>query len=351
MSSGPSTPSARDLSARVGELIRGRVGTRADAAARSRALERGSTVAPHQIGIAFDIWQARDSEFEHPFFGSVLTGIKERAWAHGADLSLLRPFPHRPGAAPGPLPDDPEWYVRRCRSYGLAGLITFSVLAGLPEVQGVVSASIPCVAIDDYLFGARASHVASDNVDGACQAVAHLLSLGRRRVATLTGYSGFGVASDRRRGWEIEHERIGLRIPEELVVDCDWIGERAYEATSRLLRLADPPDAIFAQSDLMAVGALRAVIEAGLRVPEDVALVGFDDSKLVATTDPPLTSVRQDGVGLGIAAAEVLFQMIEEPDEAVSVAVVPVELVVRGSTVKGWNESSACPPESPQYVA
>ncbi|MGZ4398134.1 MAG: substrate-binding domain-containing protein [Gaiellaceae bacterium] len=328
-------PLGRDISSRVEELIRRRAGTRADAVARSSALEgERHAVSPCQIGITFDIWS--DLEFEHPFLGLALAGTKERAWAHGADLTLLRPFPRNHGGAHDgqpAVPEDPEWYVRRCRALGLDGIIIFGLPTVWSEVSGLVSSGIPCVAIDDYLLGARASSVSSDNVGGARQAVGHLLSLGRRRIGTLTGALNVGAASDRQRGWQIELESAGLHAHEELSVDCDWLEDRAYEGTRRLLELPEPVDAVFAQSDLMAVGALRAINAAGLRVPGDVAVVGFDDSPLAEMTRPPLTSVRQDPLGLGIAAAEVLFHIIDAPEEPVPVAVVSVELVVRGSTV------------------
>jgi LacI family transcriptional regulator len=321
----------RDLSRRVEQLIQRRVGTRTDASVRASVHEqhRGQGM-PSQIGLAFDVW--RESEFEHPIWGPVITGIKERAWAHGADLALLRPFPRLPGGEAAARQDS-DWYVRRCRSSRLAGVITFSTVALWPEIQGLVAAEIPCVAIDDYLIGARASHVSSDNVGGARQAVAHLLALGRRRIATLTGDTASGPGSDRLRGWQIEQEYAGLGAARELVADCEWLEERAHAETLRLLALPEPPDAIFAQSDGMAAGAMHAIAETGRRVPEDVAVVGFDDSELARLASPQLTSVRQDAVGLGIAAAEVLFHIIDRPDEPPPVAVVPVELVVRQSTV------------------
>jgi LacI family transcriptional regulator len=324
---GSSSGPARRADGPTGPRLRG---VRADAAARARALEQEPAATPYQIGIVFDVW--RDLEFEHPFFGPALTGAKERAWAHGADLVLLQPFPRRPVSSEPLIPENADWYVQRVRAFGLAGVITFGTVAFWPEIQGLVAAEIPCVAIDDYLLGVRASHVSSDNVDGGRQAVAHLLSVGRRRIGILTGSAQSAVSGDRRRGWETELERAGLHADAELCVECGWLEERARDGMRRLLSLPEPVDAVFAQSDDMAVGAMRAIAEAGLRVPEDVAVVGFDDSQLAEMTDPPLTSVRQDPVGLGLAAAEVLLQMVEHPDEPVAVAVVPVELIVRAST-------------------
>jgi LacI family transcriptional regulator len=100
-----------------------------------------------------------------------------------------------------------------------------------------------------------------------------------------------------------------------------------------LLELPEPPTAVFAASDLMAAGAAGVVSRAGLRVPQDVAVVGFDDIFLAALTEPPLTTLRQDKLGLGAAAGEALVALMEEDGDAQAAATLPVELVVRGSTI------------------
>ena len=101
---------------------------------------------------------------------------------------------------------------------------------------------------------------------------------------------------------------------------------------TRLLALPEPPTAVFAASDLMAVGALGTATRAGLRVPEDIAIVGFDDILLAGLTQPALTTLRQDKQGLGAAAGEALMALMEEDGDAPAAITLPVELVVRGST-------------------
>jgi LacI family transcriptional regulator len=100
----------------------------------------------------------------------------------------------------------------------------------------------------------------------------------------------------------------------------------------QLLELNDRPTAVFAASDLMAVGAVRAAQGAGLRIPNDLAVVGFDDIQLAALVDPPLTTIRQDSVGIGVAAGRALVEQIENPDVTPPVLTLPVELVVRESS-------------------
>ena len=120
--------------------------------------------------------------------------------------------------------------------------------------------------------------------------------------------------------------------PEEYVVEGDFYGPSGYAAARRLLSLPEPPTAIFAASDLMALGVLQAARERRLRVPHDLAVVGYDDVALAAAADPPLTTVRQDKRGLGVAAGRAVVALIESPGSAAPAIRLPVDLVVRGST-------------------
>ena len=119
---------------------------------------------------------------------------------------------------------------------------------------------------------------------------------------------------------------------DEYVIEGDFYDESGYRTTRQLLELAEPPTAVFAASDLMAAGALRAANELGVRVPEDLAIVGFDDITVAALIQPPLTTVRQDMHAIGEAAAEGLGRMIDDPDAAPVQQLVPTQLVVRSSS-------------------
>ena len=112
----------------------------------------------------------------------------------------------------------------------------------------------------------------------------------------------------------------------------DFYAESGRDATERLLALAEPPTAIFAASDLMAIGAVRAAAEVGLRVPEDLSVVGFDDIQLSPHVNPPLTTMRQDKLGLGGAAGDALIARVAGAADRPALQTLPVELVVRGST-------------------
>jgi DNA-binding LacI/PurR family transcriptional regulator len=155
-----------------------------------------------------------------------------------------------------------------------------------------------------------------------------LAARGRRRIATITGPPDMTATVDRTAGFEAGLAARGLAAHACVVGDFSLVGGRT--AMAELLARDAAPDAVFAQNDLMALGALQAIAEAGLRVSEDVALVGFDDSPLSAVARPPLTTVRQPVVRMGTALAEHLLAGIERGGPVES-SVLPTELVLRAT--------------------
>ena len=172
--------------------------------------------------------------------------------------------------------------------------------------------------------------VDADNEGGAQQAVAHLLASGRRTVATIAGPPDMAPGVDRRAGWAKALVAGDLEPYDDLVVATEFTRDAGVIAARELLSRHPGLDAIFAASDLQAVGALDALRQAGRRVPDDVAVVGFDDSDLARSADPPLTTVRQPLDELGTAMAELLLAQLDDADEPHGV-VLATRLVVRQS--------------------
>jgi LacI family transcriptional regulator len=237
-------------------------------------------------------------------------------------------FAHeQPGSGRGP-----HAYARRARHHGVDGVVVLAVDdAEEPELQKLIGSGTPVVAVDLALNGERASYVASDNLGGARLAVRHLHTLGHRRIATIVGLAHTKPAADRLLGYRAELQELGLTPTPDYEAAGDFYLESGEAATRKLLALPEPPTAVFAASDLMAVGAIRAIEEAGLRCPGDIAVVGFDDIQLAEHVSPALTTIRQDKRALGAAAARSLVQLIDETETALHVSVLPVELVVRDS--------------------
>jgi len=184
-----------------------------------------------------------------------------------------------------------------------------------------------------YVAPQPTTYVISDNVDGAARAVRYFHSIGHRRIATITGLLDKRPGADRLRGYRQALQACGLAYRDEYVAYGDFYVESGRRAMADLLSLDEPPTAVFAASDMMALGAIRAVGDAGLNVPADVSVIGFDDIQLADHMNPPLTTVRQDKAGLGVAAGTALVRLIDgKPDDVTQSTVLPVELVRRGST-------------------
>jgi LacI family transcriptional regulator len=185
--------------------------------------------------------------------------------------------------------------------------------------------------VDIDVVGDHTSYVASDNIGGARLAVRHLHSLGHTRIATIAGPSTTKPGADRTLGYRAEMAELGLTVLPGYEVEGDFYPESAERAMKVMLALREPPTAVFAAADMMAVGAIRAVRAVGRAVPGDVAVVGFDDIRVAELLSPPLTTIRQNMVGIGLAAGRALVEQIEDPDATPPVLTLPVELVVRAS--------------------
>jgi LacI family transcriptional regulator len=160
-------------------------------------------------------------------------------------------------------------------------------------------------------------------------AVEHLIRYGRRRIATITGPLTMSAGQDRLAGYRSALRDAGIRPDEQMITEGDFTQSGGYIAAQKLL--PKQPDAIFVASDLMATGALRALREAGQRVPDDTAIVGFDDTQIAAYSDPPLTTIRQPVFQLGTVAAETLLHLIENNSNGPLRTILPTELVIRSS--------------------
>jgi LacI family transcriptional regulator len=252
-----------------------------------------------------------------PYFGVLLSGIASAADSRDRYVLLSLSdvdFKHR---------------VDELAQQGAVdGVIFSSSEEDEPLTRAFLNSGTPFVSVGRNRDG-RVSYVDIDNRAAARQITAHLLRLGRRRVATITGALVATAAQDRLEGYRDALEAFGLPIREELIVEGDFTETGGRIGMRNLLECQ--PDAVFAASDRMAAGALNEIRANGLRVPEDVAVVGFDDIPLAAEMNPPLTTIRQSVKRLGETALEVLLDLIDVPAGPPRRVVVPTELVVRAS--------------------
>jgi LacI family transcriptional regulator len=228
---------------------------------------------------------------------------------------------------------EPEYERRMIRQIMYSGLvdavIVSSMLMNDSLVQALGDGDLPFMLVGRHPTDAHANYVDADNLGGARDAVTHLLRMGRTCVATITGPQNMIAGADRLAGYLAALRDRAVVSDPNLIVEGDFTEAGGYHAMQQLL--ARHPDAVFTASDMMAIGALRALREAGLRVPEDVAVVGFDDLPQAARAEPPLTTVRQPVYRLGIMAVDSLLDLIDHHDSSPRRIVLPTELVVRSS--------------------
>jgi LacI family transcriptional regulator len=209
----------------------------------------------------------------------------------------------------------------------LDGVIIASYLLDDPLVDALVAESKPFVLVGRH--HSQVTYIDVDNKDSTTRLLHYLFQLGYCRIATICGPQNMIAGVDRLQGYRAGLEQCGVVFDPALVVEGDFSEESGYAAMLHLLPLE--PDAVFVASDTMAVGVLRALHESGLRVPEDIAVAGFDDMPFAANTTPPLTTVRQPVQRMGEVAAEILIDLIEHPDLPHRQIVLPTELVIRAT--------------------
>ncbi|MFD2797639.1 LacI family DNA-binding transcriptional regulator [Promicromonospora vindobonensis] len=209
------------------------------------------------------------------------------------------------------------------------------VAANLSEAQHqqLDRRSIPYVVIDtDGEPPADVASVGSDNWNGGLQATRHLLALGHRRIAMITGPWDMLCSRARVDGFRSAHDEAGVVVDPALVREGNFYTEAGFDQGMELLSLPDRPTAVFAGSDMQALGLLRAAHQLGLRVPEDLSVVGYDDLPLASWVGPPLTTVRQPLAEMGAAATQILLDIARGRSPKVRRLNLSTELVVRDST-------------------
>jgi DNA-binding LacI/PurR family transcriptional regulator len=208
-------------------------------------------------------------------------------------------------------------------------------------------AGVPTVIVGARARDERSHSVSLDEANAGRMATQYLISMGHRRIAHLTGPLEEDCSQDRQAGYQQALEAAGIAFDPTLVMEGDWSATSGHHAVECLLEDGADFTAIFAQNDRIAVGAIRALREAGLQVPGQVSVVGFDDMPLASYFDPPLTTLRQDIFCIGCEAARLLIQAIQQPGRPPQHMRLPVELIVRGSSAKANSEQGG--DRNPQF--
>ncbi|WP_244667028.1 LacI family DNA-binding transcriptional regulator [Myceligenerans indicum] len=274
-----------------------------------------SLVTRRTDSIALVMPEPDERIFTDPFLGATLRGVS--AGLAGTDLQLVLLLA-RPGEHPGQM-------ARYLSSGHVDGVIVTSHHRGDQLEQELAGGSLPAVFVGRPFTDAGLRWIDVDNVEGGRVATRRLIERGCRRVATITGPLDMTAGVDRLAGWRTEMRAAGM--PDDAVVEGDFTVAGGTEATRRLLDEHPDVDAIFVASDLMAEGALQVLDARGLSVPGDIAVTGFDDLGIAASTTPRLTTVRNPVVEMVNSATSTLLALLAGDDVPAEPQVLEVELV------------------------
>ena len=224
-------------------------------------------------------------DISNPFFGRMLKAVERAMLEHGHLLVV---------SDSGVDPERERAILETLVAQRVAGIILTPVGTSKEHIEFLQSLETPMVLVDHKLEGLEADTITSDNVLASAMLTEHVIRFGHRRIAHIAGNAGLWTAERRKDGFRSTMAAAGLDVDESLIVDGDFDGERAYAETMRLLTRADRPTAIIAANNVMALGALQAMIDLGFRCPEDVSLLTVDDVPWGNVIQPRITMVAQD---------------------------------------------------------
>jgi len=261
------------------------------------------------------------ADFSDYFFTQVIIGAE--AEARKRDYFFLLGSTERNPA------DEPE-YLRLLTERQVDGILFArpSTERDDRHIISLIRQGVPLVTTAYHVSGESLTVVDVDNVDGGFQATQCLIKAGHRRIGMITGPPDWKSVKDRTEGYRLALEKGDIPFDQSLIEHGDWSYEGGYEAARRLIERGLDFNALFAQNDRMALGAMRALREAGRRIPDDVAIVGYDDIPVAAYCDPPLTTVRQPMQEVGRVATRLLIETIEGG------ATPPREVLLRAELVR-----------------
>ena len=285
--------------------------------ALARALK---TNRSYNLGVLFV--DENTSGLMHPFFAAMLNAFKSEAETHGYDITFIN---HN-------IVTTEMTYLEHCHYRNVDGVCLACVDFYSDEVAELVNSDIPSITVD-HVFENRPC-IVSDNLTGIRMLVNHAADMGHRRIAYIHGQRNSAVTETRIGGFRREMQALGFPVPEGYVVEgrYDDVGT-TRKLTRELLERSDRPTCILLPDDASFFGAMEAIRELGLRLPEDVSLAGYDGIRLTQSLHPRLTTVFQDSEAMGRLAAQRLIDRVEHPNTAPNVPVmVPVGLI-RGETI------------------
>ncbi len=281
----------------------------------NRVAQRLRATHSHLIGMIV-------TDITNPFFNTIMASIENVFFNKGFSLLMSN------------TASDPEKelaYLSMMENEGVAGLVIATTSENVDAVATLADKGLPIVIIDRRMTKGRVDMVLSDNVAGACSGVEHLIKLGHKRIGHIGGPLRLTSGRERYQGYQQAMREAALPIEEGWVRFGNHKHQSGYEQTLELLKSNPALTALFIENNMMTLGALNAIHDLNLRIPDDIAIVGFDDMPWAVSLNPPLTTVAQATYDIGTQVATRLLERIEQPDLPPRTDIVPTTLVVRES--------------------
>lgn len=255
------------------------------------------------------------------YYNLLMAGIEKSTLSHDFDL-LLSTYRN----------EDPKAdYLRLYFQRKVDGLILITPELSDSQIMSITRKNIPCVIIGDRPAGNIINYVDSDNFGGMCRITEYLIGKGHRQIAFLKGIGSGRNACDRLEGFLATMRKNVITIHDDWVFEGDYTPISGQNALKKIVSFGKRPSALICANDLMALGALAETKKFKIKVPEELALIGFDGIGITAFTDPPLTTATQPLFDMGLTAAELLYQKIKDPERPPEFKIFPVKFVERKS--------------------
>lgn len=288
----------------------------------ARALKTNKT---YNLGVLFVDDNA--SGLTHNYFAAVLDSFKSEAERRGYDITFIN---HNIGRSS-------MTYLEHCRYRNVDGVCLACVDFFAPEIIDLIAADIPAVTID-HVFNNRTC-ILSDNLNGIRELVRFVYNMGHRRIAYIHGLRS-AVTESRVTGFYRTIRELNLTVPPEYVAECAYHNPAsANAAVAKILKLPTLPTCMLISDDYAALGAIEAIRAAGLKIPEDISIAGYDGIPLMQMTKPKLTTIVQNTMRIGVEAANSLIERIEQPHTAGSGIIVVEGKLLAGETVRDISQT------------
>lgn len=257
-------------------------------------------------------------------FGAVLQGAEDYAYKHQMGIIAYS------------TADDlqrQQMYLDALQAEQLAGLVIVPAPGTDPQILSSMQSQLtPIVLLDRKLQGVQADHIGSDNLQGSYSAINHLIDNGYTRIAIIAGAQNVSTGVERLNGYRLALTEAKIDINPEWIIIADFDERKSYIALKTLMEQDNSPDAIFVANDAMTIGALYAIKDLGIRVPDDLAIIGFDELPLAELLSPSLTTIEQTSDVIGQEAMRLLFDRIQQPNRSIRSVQISTKFNIRQST-------------------